>query len=102
MTSLIAPNMAARPIVGGRPETPETAERAELREAANALEASFLAEMLRYGGAGRAPEGFGGGAGEAAFSGELVAEQARRIVEAGGIGLADALFESLLAKETRE
>jgi Rod binding domain-containing protein len=77
----------------------DPAREAELRAAAVAFEASFLAEMLKYGGAGRAAPGFDGGAGEAAFSQELVAEQARLMAEKGGIGLAERLFQSLLSRE---
>jgi Rod binding domain-containing protein len=68
---------------------------APLREAARALEAGFLAEMLKSAGVGRTPEGFGGGAGEDQFASFLRAEQARQMAEQGGIGLAEAIYESL-------
>lgn len=67
-----------------------------LRRAAEALEATFLAEMLKSAGFGAAREGaFGGGAGEAQFASFLVAEQARAMAEAGGIGLAESIFNAL-------
>ncbi|WP_299592148.1 rod-binding protein [uncultured Tateyamaria sp.] len=66
-----------------------------LRLAAEKLEASFLAEMLKSAGLGESRNTFGGGAGEDQFSSFLVQAQAEKMVEAGGIGLAEALFESL-------
>lgn len=66
-----------------------------LREAAKDLEASFLAEMLKAAGAGKTREAFGGGAGEDQFSSFLVQAQAKEMVESGGIGLAESLFEAL-------
>lgn len=78
---------------------PDPEREAELRRAAVAFEAAFLAEMLRHSGAGSGTPGFDGGAGEAAFGQELVNEQARRMAESGGIGLADRLFEALVARE---
>jgi Rod binding domain-containing protein len=62
---------------------------------ARELEAAFLAEMLGQTGLGQAPEGFGGGAGEEQFSSFLRAEQAKLMVERGGIGLAETLFRAL-------
>ena len=68
---------------------------ASLRAAAQKLEAAFLAEMLKSAGLGESRDAFGGGAGEDQFSSFLVQAQAEKMVEAGGIGLAEALFESL-------
>lgn len=68
---------------------------AELRSAAQKLEATFLAEMLKSAGLGQSRDAFGGGAGEDQFSSFLVQAQAEKMVEAGGIGLAEALYESL-------
>lgn len=70
-----------------------------LRAAAIRFEAAFLAEMLRHSGLGEMPSAFNGGAGEAAFSGTLIQEYAAKIADAGGIGLADRIFESLLGRE---
>lgn len=68
---------------------------AKLMQAAKDLEASFLAEMLKSAGLGETRDSFGGGAGEDQFSSFLVQEQARAMVDAGGIGLAQSLFEAL-------
>nr|WP_284323406.1 rod-binding protein [Cypionkella aquatica] len=62
---------------------------------ARALEASFLSEMLNYAGVGKTPEGFGGGIGEEQFGSFLRDEQARQMVEKGGIGLAEQLFNAM-------
>ncbi len=69
-----------------------------LRAAAEAMEAGFLAEMLKQSGLGAAPEGFGGGAGEDQFASFLRQEQAAAMVRAGGIGLADSIYNAF-AKE---
>lgn len=66
-----------------------------LRDVARKLEATFLAEMLKGAGLGAPRESFGGGAGEDQFASFLREAQAEAIVEAGGIGLAERLFESL-------
>lgn len=73
----------------------------ELRAAAESFEASFLAEMLSYTGLNAVPAGFGGGAGEEAFAGLLTERHARLLVERGGIGLAERIFD-ILKQGTRE
>ena len=86
--------LAPRPDAGADPD------RKALRESARAFEAGFLAEMLRAAGLGRTPQAFGGGAGEDGFASLLVDEQARLMVESGGIGLAEQVFRALLARES--
>ena len=71
---------------------------AKLRDAAQQLEASFLAEMLKSTGLGTQIESFGGGAGEEHFGSFLREAQANEMVKSGGIGLAEALFEAMKAK----
>ena len=68
---------------------------ARLREAAVQLEATFLAEMLKSAGFGQTATGFGGGIGEEQFSSFLLDAHAKAMAEAGGIGLAESLFEAL-------
>lgn len=80
----------ASPVLDGRD--------AKLRQAARDLEASFLAEMLKSTGVGAAPGDFGGGAGEEHFSSFLREAQAREMAQAGGVGLAESLFEALKAR----
>ena len=67
----------------------------DLRAAATELEANFLAEMLKAAGVGKTPEAFGGGSGEDQFASFLRLEQAREMASAGGIGLAQSLFEAM-------
>jgi Rod binding domain-containing protein len=62
---------------------------------AKQLEAGFLTEMLGHAGLGAVPNGFGGGIGEEQFASFLRAEQAKAMVEKGGVGLAQHIFESL-------
>lgn len=69
-----------------------------MRAAAVELEASFLAEMLKSAGLGQTRDAFGGGAGEDQFGSFLIREQARLIARAGGIGLAETLFNALMEK----
>ncbi|WP_223428854.1 rod-binding protein [Tateyamaria pelophila] len=73
-----------------------------LRSAAEKLEATFLAEMLKAAGLGESRSAFGGGEGEDQFSSFLVQAQAEEMVAAGGIGLAEALFNALKERENDE
>lgn len=67
----------------------------KLRDAAQKLEATFLAEMLKSAGLGTPRDTFGGGHGEDQFASFLREAQAEEMVSAGGIGLAEALFEAM-------
>lgn len=67
----------------------------KLREAAEKLEATFLAEMLKSAGLGAPRDAFGGGAGEEHFASFLRQSQAEEMAKSGGIGLAEALFEAM-------
>jgi Rod binding domain-containing protein len=81
------------------PRADGASNEAALRDVARALEASFVAEMLRHAGFGESRESFGGGAGEDQFASMLRAEHARALVERGGIGLAESLFQSLVRRD---
>ena len=72
------------------------AKRQKFQDVAVALEASFLAEMLKFGGHGETRSSFGGGEGEDSFAGFLVREQAKLMAQGGGIGLAEQIVESLM------
>lgn len=71
---------------------------AKMREAAESLEATFLSEMLKSAGFGASRTTFGGGIGEDQFSSFLRDAQAKSMVKAGGIGLAESLFEAMKAR----
>lgn len=92
MTPLAPPLTAAAPAT---PATATAARDAALKDAARELEASFLSLMLESAGLGATPGAFGGGAGEDQFASFLRLEQARAMVDAGGIGLAQSLFEAM-------
>lgn len=86
------------PVAG--PTRPPAAELAidrndPLFRAARELEGAFLSEMLKSAGLGKARDAFGGGVGEDQFSSLLRDMQAREMAEAGGIGLAEALYRSM-------
>lgn len=70
-----------------------------LRLAAEQLEAGFLAEFLKSAGFGQSSADFGGGAGEDQFTSFLRQAQAESIVKAGGLGLAEAIYQSLLEEK---
>ena len=70
-----------------------------LWKVAQKLEASFLAEMLKSAGLGAPQESFGGGEGEEQFGSFLRQAQADLMVQAGGIGLAQSLFEALKERD---
>ncbi len=74
---------------------------AALMQQAKALEASFLSEMLAHAGMGDAQDAFGGGVGEDQFASFLRQEQAKHMVEKGGIGLAEQLFRALTERADR-
>lgn len=85
-------------VQGNAPRKTPTSDAA-LRTAAQKLEATFLAEMLKSAGLGESRSAFGGGEGEDQFSSFLVQAQAEEMVAAGGIGLAEALFNALKDRE---
>ena len=87
------------PAVLPSPPAPDPSRDARLRDAAQRLEAGFLKEMLSAAGLGHAPSAFGGGEGEDQFSSFLLDEQALRLTQAGGIGLAQSIYESLRARD---
>ncbi len=80
-------------------EVTPMARNPKLVEAAEKLEASFLAEMYKAAGVGEARKSFGGGAGEDQFSSFLVQEYANATVKAGGIGLAEMIYRAMSEKE---
>ena len=75
-----------------------TPDQTDMRRVAQELEASFLAEMLKHAGFGESQKSFGGGIGEDQFASLLRDEHARVLSERGGIGLAESLFQSLVAR----
>ncbi|WP_128254884.1 rod-binding protein [Falsirhodobacter deserti] len=66
-----------------------------LREKAAQLETAFLTEMLGHAGLDAATEGFSGGIGEEQFASFLREEQAKALVQSGGIGLTERLYRAM-------
>lgn len=85
------PPIPAHPIAQGGAPSRET----QLREVAMDLETVFLAEMLKSAGMDGRSGAFSGGAGETQFASFLREQQARQMVRAGGIGLAESIFRAL-------
>lgn len=82
---------------GPRPITPKP----DIRVAAERLEASFLAEMLKSAGVGEQENTMSGGIGESQFASFHREALAREMVASGGIGLAD-IFEASLKEKANE
>lgn len=82
------------------PATPRLSPEREkiLRDKAQQLETQFLSEMLSYTGVNETSE-FSGGIGEDQFSSFLRDAQARAMVDKGGIGLAETIFNSLARRD---
>ncbi len=87
MPDIVSANVATPPALSARDKA--------LFKAAQDLETSFLSEMLKSSGFGEARESFGGGTGEDQFSSFLRQAQAKNMVENGGIGLTEHLFNAL-------
>lgn len=81
------------------PPLPPSKLKDPLLAAAERLEAGFLAEMLKSAGLGKTSQTFGGGIGEDQFGSFLREQQAQKMVEAGGIGLAQSLFQALTERQ---
>lgn len=69
---------------------------ARARDAAMQLEASFLSEMLKATGFGKQTGEFSGGMGEEQFASFRRDAIARKMAEAGGIGLAEHFFRAMM------
>lgn len=87
-----------RPERSVTPVLPAPSRDDRLRDVAMQLEATFLSEMLKSAGVGAVSESFGGGVGEEQFGSYLRDAQAREMVKAGGIGLAQSLFDAMQAR----
>lgn len=75
---------------------PTPSRHDQLMATAEELEATFLSEMLAHSGLGETQGAFAGGPGEAQFASFLRQEQAKLIVQHGGMGLAELIFNSMV------
>jgi flagellar protein FlgJ len=78
---------------------PKSIHQQQLMKKAEELEATFLSEMLAHSGLSEMQGAFGGGQGEVQFTSFLRQEQARLIVQSGGMGLAELIFKSMTEAE---
>lgn len=74
---------------------PPTPKDQALRKVSQDLEAAFLTQMMKPMGADESRKSMGGGIGEEQFSSFLVEAEAKAVVRAGGVGLAESIFASL-------
>lgn len=74
------------------------AKQLSARQAAEKLEATFLAEMLKSAGFGEQENSFSGSAGEDQFASFQRMAMAEQMVKKGGIGLAEAFYKSMMEK----
>lgn len=81
------------------PATTNADRNAALKDASIELEATFLAEMLKAAGLNTSASSFSGGIGEDQFNSLMTREYALQIARNGGIGLAEAIFQSLVANQ---
>lgn len=83
-------------------QPPQVRSREDAERAAAEFETFFLAQVFNTLQSDLSTEPpFGGGPGENAFRSFLVEEQARAMVQAGGIGLSDRLTQEILALQSR-
>jgi len=68
-------------------------------QAAQKLEATFLAEMLKAAGFGEQANSFSGGAGEDQFASFHRQAIADKIAQAGGIGLSEYFLRSMMERQ---
>lgn len=81
-----------------RPTENKVEAEARLYDVSTELEATFLFEMLKSTGLGKGRSEFGGGAGEDHFASLLLRQQAEAMTENGGIGIAEKIFDALVAQ----
>lgn len=72
-----------------------------LWELAQSLESTFLEHMLSQTGL-ESSSTFGGGIGEEQFTSFLTKSRAEALVQSGGIGLAKAIYDSLVRKDSQD
>ncbi len=75
------------------------ARSAQLMQKAQELETRFLSEMLAHSGLDSQTGRFSGGVGEDHFASFLREAQAKAMVERGGLGLAQSIFQSLVRRD---
>ena len=80
-------------------DLPTPPRSALLMKKAKELEANFLSEMLSHTGLDDQKGAFSGGVGEDQFASFLRDAQAKAMVDHGGLGLAQVIFQSLVRRD---
>lgn len=79
--------------------TPAVApQNRQMFEAAQKVEAQFLAMMLESAGLNETPDFMGGGQGESQFASLMIEQQAQAMVKSGGIGLAQSIYDAMVSR----
>jgi flagellar protein FlgJ len=79
------------------PSAAELAKRGQIKQTAQKFEASFLSVMLGQMFEGTdTPAPFGGGPGEAMFKSFLTEAMAKKMTDAGGVGIAASVQREML------
>ena len=81
--------------VSGISDTPDIRR---MRDVAEKLEASFLAEMLKFGGLGTQENSFSESVGESQFASFHRDALAKKMVSSGGIGLTEVFLQTLMER----
>ncbi|WP_306110345.1 MULTISPECIES: rod-binding protein [Roseovarius] len=91
-------HLPMKPKLGVSPLPPPFARTSlhAAQQAAQKLEATFLAEMLKAAGFGEQVNSFSGGTGEDQFASFHRQAVADKIAEAGGIGLSEHFLNAML------
>lgn len=87
------------PIQTNPATAPSPARSAQLMKKARELETNFLSEMLSYTGLDAQKGDFTGGLGEDQFSSFLRDAQAKAMVDHGGVGLSQNIFNALARRD---
>jgi flagellar protein FlgJ len=99
MTDLTALNVSPAlltPTTGAQ-STAELAKRGQIKQTAQKFESSFLSVMLGQMFEGTdTPAPFGGGPGEAMFKSFLTEAMAKKMTDAGGVGIAASVQREML------
>jgi Rod binding domain-containing protein len=92
--ALVSPNLT-QPIV--QTTAADLAKRAKIKDAAQSFESQFISQMLGQMFSGVSTDGpFGGGFGEEMFRSVMMDAIAKKMTQAGGIGLADTVQREML------
>ena len=87
------------PVPADPTPTLSPARSAQLMKKARELETNFLSEMLSYTGLDAQKGEFSGGVGEDQFASFLRDAQAKAMVDHGGIGLSQNIFNAMARRD---